>query len=1054
MPDVRLRLLGGFEFSADGKPVPTNASPRLISLVAYLALRRDVSHARQQLAFLLWPDSTEAQARTNLRKLLMQLRQAPAEISACVADDGQALRWRTEAPMCVDIIEFERAIATGDDVSAIALYDGDLLPDCYDEWIEPERDRLYRLLIGALSRHMSALELRRDYRGALAAAERLLAHDPLDEATCCAAMSLHAQLSNRGGVHRTFQACQQALMRELGVTPSDKTRDLHARLTRAAADVPAADQVSIPLIGRVREWQQILKSWERTSREPQCMMIAGEAGIGKTRLAEEFTAWAARQGLRTATARCYAAEGALAFAPITGWLRARDLRVSLLRLEDVWLAEVARLLPELSSERRNLPASGPLTEGWQRQRLFEALARAVVGGAEPTVLVLDDAQWSDHDSLEWLRYLLRYKTAARLSVLCTVRSEEVPDNHPLRALQAHLLREGVCTEIELGPLSASETASLAAEVAGQALLPDRQAHLYRETEGNPLFVVETIRSQSDEAPNSVEVPPVPLSVQAVIQRRLNLLTPGARATAELAAAIGREFSLDILARASFEAQEALVGCLDELLRRRIIREHGGPVAASTYDFSHDRIRELTYREISHARRRLLHQRIAAALVAASAGNVDPNSSQIASHYEQAGLAEPAVVHYERAARAARAVHANADAVRHYQRALRIIEVDGGRTRSLAAFSPALREALGDILHHLTQHNDALAAYRGALVNAAALDRLGRARVQRKLGNVLRDQRDYAAAEQTYHLAARGLPDPTVPGAQPDEVREWIRVQLELDHLYYWQGNLAGSARVLQRVQPIVEAQGTPVQRAEFFRSQGFRLFRQNRCVATDEVVALAHAAADAFAELGDNSHIPAAIFGVGFAILWHGDPAGAEPYLAQSLNLAERTGDASLHARCATYLTIALRQLGQVERVRECVAHSFRSAETADMPEYTALAHANAAWLAWRGQDWPGVEQHGQAALALWRALPPNHASAPFQWLGLCPLIAAARARGDIAAAIDSARLLLDPGLQQLPGDLETHLRCAVAAFEAGNAEVTRDLITAAIDTAQRHRLL
>jgi predicted ATPase len=135
------------------------------------------------------------------------------------------------------------------------------------------------------------------------------------------------------------------------------------------------------------------------------VLLEGEPGIGKTRLAEELLAWAGRQGIAAASARCYASEGALAYAPLTAWLRAGALQNALSSLDRPWLSEVARLLPEIAIQNPELPPPGPLTESWQRQRMFEALAQAFRASRQ-LVLLLDDAQWCDQETLEWLPYLL------------------------------------------------------------------------------------------------------------------------------------------------------------------------------------------------------------------------------------------------------------------------------------------------------------------------------------------------------------------------------------------------------------------------------------------------------------------------------------------------------------------------------------------------------------------------------------------------------------------------------------------------------------------------
>ncbi len=226
--------------------------------------------------------------------------------------------------------------------------------------------------------------------------------------------------------------------------------------------------------------------------------MSGEAGIGKTRLAEELYAWVARQGAAAATARCYAGGDALAYAPVIEWLNETSLRPRLAALDDVWLSEVGRLLPTLLAERPQLAPPGPLTEAWQRTRLFEALARAVLGSApgsrDPLLLFLDDLQWADRETLDWLVYLLHHAPGAPLLVVCTLRPHEVDEDHPLTTSRLALTRAGLLSEIRLSPLDAAETAALAASVAGRAVEATEAAQIYRDTEGNPLFVVEMVRA--------------------------------------------------------------------------------------------------------------------------------------------------------------------------------------------------------------------------------------------------------------------------------------------------------------------------------------------------------------------------------------------------------------------------------------------------------------------------------------------------------------------------------------------------------------------------------
>jgi tetratricopeptide (TPR) repeat protein len=264
-------------------------------------------------------------------------------------------------------------------------------------------------------------------------------------------------------------------------------------------------------------------------------------------------------------------------------------------------------------------------------------------------------------------------------IIGTVRPEELDTDHPLLLLLLHLRTAEQVTELDLTPLDERDTAALACQVTAQALDPSLLANLYLETEGNPLFVVETVRASLSHQPVALErqaaassvapLPALPPKIHAVIHARLAQLSPAARALAQLAATIGRAFTVEVVAEASGVEEEVLVRSLDELWRRRIVREQG----ANTYDFSHDRIRDVAYHEISPAQRRLLHKRVAQALVTLHASNLDVISGQLGLHYEQALQFEEAVKFYRRAADRADALYAFESVLFYLERVLTLLE---------------------------------------------------------------------------------------------------------------------------------------------------------------------------------------------------------------------------------------------------------------------------------------------------------------------------------------------------------------------------------------------
>lgn len=324
-------MLGEFCLTYNGVRVTAVSSSRLRTLLAYLILHRGAPQPRQPLAFLLWPDSTEAQARTNLRNLVHLLRQALPHADCCLRSQGQILLWEPHVLYALDVAEFEAGVKAGALQMAVELYRGDLLPECYSDWVAPGRERLRQLYITALEGLVQQTEDARDYRAVLGYALRLARADPLSEAHSRRLIELQMLAGDRAAALRTYHACATTLRRELGVEPAPATQQLYARVLHgvaSAAELPLGpSEASYALVGRRQEWTGLLGLWQSASGgSPHLALITGDVGIGKTRLAEELLSWVGRRGFPTAHAVCYAAEGSLPYSPIVPWLHSRPLR--------------------------------------------------------------------------------------------------------------------------------------------------------------------------------------------------------------------------------------------------------------------------------------------------------------------------------------------------------------------------------------------------------------------------------------------------------------------------------------------------------------------------------------------------------------------------------------------------------------------------------------------------------------------------------------------------------------------------------------------------------
>jgi DNA-binding SARP family transcriptional activator/tetratricopeptide (TPR) repeat protein len=798
MPLLEARLLGSPRLSVDGRPVVVS-SRKALGLLCYLVAVRQI-HSRERLAGLLWPDVPEQNALASLRTALHDIRHAlGAGADGCLFVERTRIGIHPDARLDLDVaaVEAMAGIAGASDAdvaavqAAVAAYDGPFLDGFsladaadFDDWVFLERERLTHL-------HLSALCLLAEHhaRGerwsqAIELARRVLAVDPLREDVHRALMRYLALAGQRAAAIAQYQACAALLQREIGVAPLGATTTLFERIracevlgddevgpapiARAAAarTAPAPDAVRTTaesrtvLVGRRAEIAALEADWALVrAGTGRLVVIDGEPGIGKSRLVAEVLARVGDGGA-VLVGRCYEATTTEPYGPIVEVLRRAVAEVDLgrLGLPEVWVRELARLLPELEA---TLPTGGgaPLDGVRDRDRLFEGvrLFLASLAAQRPVVLVVEDLHWADETSLSLLGYVARSCQHTPLLVLATVRGDEIGTDRrtALRVLARHGRHLG------LAPLSADECADLVACVTDARDRPERfSRRLHHTTGGNPFFLIETLRAlieqgslQGDDAGWTTATAsmrddyaplPVPESVGLIVAARLERLGDDARSLLDSAAVMRRDFEFDALQAVVRIPPTAALDALDELIAHGLVREAppDGEALAPRYDFAHALVRDVVYGALTGARRQYLHRRVAGLLEVARP--VAPD--RIAYHYLRGGARDRACAWSLRAGDAALRVYAAEGALVHFRTA-RELAVEPGEQ------FPAI-EGIGDAFVGLGRHAEAIRGFEAAL--PLAPDAEARADLYRRIGRAHERQGAYDRALDAYGEAQIAL----------------------------------------------------------------------------------------------------------------------------------------------------------------------------------------------------------------------------------------------------------------------------------------------------------
>jgi len=733
LASLELYLLGAPRVMLDGAPV-TFDTRKAVALLAYLAVTGQPQQ-RDALAALLWPDADQSHARGALRRTLSvvhaALQRTPHlriereqvaldfEVPGLTCDVRSFVQLaggcashagRPQPAQCADCLRrLEDAAAIYGDhfMAGFSLRDS----AAYDDWQFFQGEELRRTLGHVLELLVRCHSTHHHWPAAITYARRLLALDTLHEPAHRQLMLLFAWSDQRAAALRQYQECQRILEEELGVPPLAETTQLYQAilnhqpppppkqvtpadpatppetlpaLLAPAASSPAAALPAEPLIGRGRQWQALEGAYSTIAAggAGHLVVIEGEAGVGKTRLAQSFLAHLRRIGAGTAAAVCYSGEESLAFAPVEQLLRQAleqpALRERLRSVDAAWLRETQRLLPELHTlvqiGQQHPSLDAPGSQAHFLEGVMRTLAR-LLHGAQPGAILLDDVQAADGATLDLLAYLVRRLHMLPLLVIVTWSVVDVPPNHRLRQMAAEAARRQAATILTLPPFDAAAIAEMVdARRSAGALPPDAPAEqlaqrLYAETQGLPLFVAEylDLLATGSLDPCAAEWP-APQGVRQFLHTRMAALSETAQQIVSTAAVIGRSFDLETVIAASGRSEDESIGALEELLSRRLILEQSG----SSFDFAHAQLRSLVYEETSQVRRRLLHRRVADALsvnARRSGAESASMSAALANHYQMGGAVDKAARWAALAGEQARQVYANREAIAHFNTAL-------------------------------------------------------------------------------------------------------------------------------------------------------------------------------------------------------------------------------------------------------------------------------------------------------------------------------------------------------------------------------------------------
>ena len=654
--------------------MPPPASKRARAVLAYLALNPG-PQPRGRLAARFWPDVLDESARASLRVALTELRQALGPAAVCVLATRDTVALEGE-DLRVDARAFQQALNEGDPMRALEACSAPILDGFEEEWAHEARDEHTHRLGEAFE---LAAVLADDPAEVVRLTRAQVALDPLAEAPNRRLIERLAAMGDRAAALSAGHQFAERLRVQLGIPPSRETRALLADLRRGEP-TPVLPPPSLArayeteFVGRRAELDRLHASWGGVQMhgDRRIVLVAGEPGIGKTRLAHHFASAALAAGATVLEGRC-SDEPLAPFEPFS---------------EALGRAGAAETLRPADTD-----------DAGARHRLFDAVddALADLASRAPLLLVIDDFHWADRGTLLLTSFLLRSGRKGPMLVLGTYRDTELGRNTPLTAALVELKQGGALDRVDLRGLALEDVATLARSTLGTDDLAPR---VHARTDGNAFFVEEVLRGLAESGPRVV-----PESVRHAVGVRLSRMGDEANELIAAAAILGLEHDVRALQATAGLEPDAAEAALDEILRARLLRPATTP---HRFAFTHALVREAVLEECNVLRRARLHRRAAEALTALGE---DRHLEEIAMHlFETAstGDARRAAEMLTRAGHRALARLAYEDAAERFERALEALDLAGAEDES----GPLLL-ARGDALLRAGEADAARATFTAA-----------------------------------------------------------------------------------------------------------------------------------------------------------------------------------------------------------------------------------------------------------------------------------------------------------------------------------------------------